>query len=108
MSEERVYRREGVTIGALAAMLRLPRYRLRQVINEGLGDRNFNAFLNRYRIDEANGTRRSEPEGRARAGRRHGRGLPIDRAIHPRFKADAGMTPTEFRRLALGKSRPGA
>jgi hypothetical protein len=47
MGEERVYRREGVTIGALAAMLRLPEYRLRQVINEGLGHRNFNAFLNR-------------------------------------------------------------
>jgi hypothetical protein len=33
--------------------LSLPEYRLRQIINEGLGHRNFNAFLNRYRIDEA-------------------------------------------------------
>jgi hypothetical protein len=42
-----------MTIGALAAMLRLPQYRLRQVINEGLDHRNFIAFLNRDRIDEA-------------------------------------------------------
>jgi hypothetical protein len=53
MTVERVYRQEGLTIGGLATKLDLPEYRLRQVINEGLGYRNFNAFLNRYRLDEA-------------------------------------------------------
>jgi AraC-like DNA-binding protein len=53
MTVERAYRREGLTIGSLAALMSLPEYRLRQIINEGLGHRNFNAFLNRYRIDEA-------------------------------------------------------
>jgi hypothetical protein len=53
MKVERVYRQEGLTIGGLAAKLDLPEYRLRQTINEGLGYRNFNAFLNRYRISEA-------------------------------------------------------
>jgi hypothetical protein len=45
MTVERVYRQEGLTIGTLATKLDLPEYRLRQVINEGLGYRNFNAFL---------------------------------------------------------------
>jgi AraC-like DNA-binding protein len=53
MTAERIYRQEGLIIGVLAAKLELTEYRLRQVINEGLGYRNFNAFLNRYRIDEA-------------------------------------------------------
>jgi AraC-like DNA-binding protein len=42
-----------LTIGSLSAELGVPEYRLRQLINEGLGHRNFNAFLNRYRIEEA-------------------------------------------------------
>ena len=53
MVVERAYRREALTIGALSAELAVPEYRLRQLINEGLGHRNFNAFLNRYRIEEA-------------------------------------------------------
>ena len=53
MAVELVYRREGLTIGTLAAELSVPEQRLQQLINEGLGHRNFNAFLNRYRIEEA-------------------------------------------------------
>jgi AraC-like DNA-binding protein len=53
MTAERIYRQEGLSIGGLAVRLGLPEYRLRQLINEGLGYRNFNAFLNHYRIDEA-------------------------------------------------------
>ena len=52
MTAERAYRQEGLTIGALAARLGTPEYRLRQAINEGLGHRNFNVFLNGYRIGE--------------------------------------------------------
>jgi AraC-like DNA-binding protein len=109
MSEERVYRREGLTIGALAAILNLPEYRLRQVINEGLGYRNFNAFLNRYRLDEAKAALADLSQkdvsvltiamdaGFQSIG-------PFNRA----FKADAGVTPTEFRRLALAKAADAA
>ncbi|MDQ0471999.1 helix-turn-helix domain-containing protein [Labrys wisconsinensis] len=105
MTAERAYRREGLTIGSLAALMSLPEYRLRQVINEGLGHRNFNAFLNRYRIDEAK-------TALADAGQKDVPVLtiamdagfqslgPFNRA----FKADTGLTPTEFRRLALAKA----
>lgn len=49
---EHVYRRP-LSIRSLADELKLPEYRLRRLIHEGLGFRNFNAFLHHYRIREA-------------------------------------------------------
>jgi AraC-like DNA-binding protein len=105
MTTERAYRREGLTIGPLAAELGVPEYRLRQLINEGLGHRNFNAFLNRYRLDEAKAAL-ADPEqkdvpvltialdaGFQSIG-------PFNRA----FKTDTDLTPTEFRRAALAEA----
>ncbi|MBR0686143.1 helix-turn-helix transcriptional regulator [Bradyrhizobium manausense] len=105
MTVERVYRQEGLTIGALAAKLDLPEYRLRQAINEGLGYRNFNAFLNRYRLDEAKAAL-SDPSQRDVAVLTIAMDAgfqsigPFNRA----FKAESGLTPTEFRRDALARS----
>jgi AraC-like DNA-binding protein len=102
MSVERAYRREGLTIGSLSAELGVPEYRLRLLINEGLGHRNFNAFLNRYRIEEAK-TALADPEQRdvpvltiAMDAGFQSIG-PFNRA----FKAATDATPTEFRRLAI-------
>lgn len=53
MTEDRVYREMGLTIGGLAKRLNLPEYRLRRIINTGLGFRNFNDYLNGFRINEA-------------------------------------------------------
>lgn len=47
------YRAPGLTISALAQQLGTPEHRLRVLINRRLGHRNFSAFLNRYRITEA-------------------------------------------------------
>ncbi len=47
------YRRHGLTIGELAEELDWQEYRLRRLINGQLGYRNFNDFLNQYRIAEA-------------------------------------------------------
>jgi AraC-like DNA-binding protein len=106
MAVERVYRQEGLTIGMLAARLGLPEYRLREIINEGLGYRNFNAFLNRHRIDEARAAL-SDPEQRdvpvltiAMDAGFQSIG-PFNRA----FKAATAMTPTDFRRDALARSQ---
>jgi AraC-like DNA-binding protein len=109
MTVERIYRRERLTIGLLSAELGVPEYRLRQLINEGLGYRNFNAFLNHYRIGEAKAAL-VDPEqvevpvltiamdtGFQSIG-------PFNRA----FKAATDLTPTEFRRLAMaGNAAPG-
>jgi AraC-like DNA-binding protein len=104
MDVERAYRREGLTIGSLSAELGVPEYRLRQLINEGLGHRNFNAFLNRYRIEEAKAAL-ADPEQRevpvltiAMDAGFQSVG-PFNRA----FRAATDLTPTEFRRLAMAK-----
>lgn len=102
MKVERIYRQEGLAIGMLAARLDVPEYRLRRAINEGLGYRNFNAFLNRYRIDDAKAALRDVAQ----------REVPVltiamdagFQSIGPfnrAFKAETGMTPSEFRRDAL-------
>ena len=109
MTVERIYRQEGLTIGGLAAKLDLPEHRLRQVINEGLGYRNFNTFLNRYRLDDAKAAL-------ADPGQRDVSVLTIAidagfQSIGPfnrAFKADTGTTPTEFRRNAPAQSQTSA
>ncbi|MEP1420932.1 MAG: helix-turn-helix domain-containing protein [Erythrobacter sp.] len=50
---EGAYNAPGLTIAALADQLDTPPHRLRALINSRLGHRNFSAFLNRYRIAEA-------------------------------------------------------
>ena len=109
MSVERIYRQEGLTIAMLAARLDLPEHRLRQVINEGLGHRNFNVFLNRYRIDEAKAalsdvSQRDVPVLTIAMDAGFQSIGPFNRA----FKADTGLTPTEFRRDALAESQASA
>ena len=53
MADERIYRHDNITIGTLATKLAIPEYRLRRLINQRLGYRNFNVFLNNHRIEEA-------------------------------------------------------
>jgi len=102
MASDRVYREENLTIGRLALKLGIPEYRLRRLINQGLGYRNFNAFVNHYRIEEAKAalsdlTQTEVPVltiamdcGFQSLG-------PFNRA----FKAETGLTPTEYRRAKL-------
>ena len=106
MTVDRTYRQEGLAIGALAARLDVPEHRLRQAINEGLGYRNFNAFLNRYRIEDAklalsDATQREVPVLTIAMDAGFQSIGPFNRA----FKADTGLTPTEFRRDALTESQ---
>ncbi|GKQ50518.1 helix-turn-helix domain-containing protein [Bradyrhizobium sp. Ce-3] len=104
MTLERAYRREAMTIGSLSAKLGVQEYRLRQLINEGLGYRNFNAFLNHYRIEDARAAL-------ADPGQKQVPVLTIAmdagfQSIGPfnrAFKAATDLTPTEFRRLALAE-----
>ncbi len=102
MATERTYRQEGLTIGVLAVKLGMPEYRLRTLINDGLGHRNFNAFLNRYRLDEAKAAlvdagQAEVPVLTIALDAGFQSLAPFNRA----FKADTGLTPTEFRRQAI-------
>ncbi|MDP3517125.1 MAG: helix-turn-helix transcriptional regulator [Pseudohongiella sp.] len=53
MQQERLYAEPGLTIGDLAVKVSVQEYRLRKLINQSLHYRNFNQFLNQYRIEEA-------------------------------------------------------
>jgi len=107
MTGERIYREMGLTIGGLASVLGVPQYRLRQAINSGLGYRNFNDFLNGYRVREAARRLVSERE----------RALPILTialdvgfrslsAFNKAFKLAFEMTPTEYRNQRRSSARP--
>ena len=100
----RAYRDAELTIGALAERLGVAEYKLRRLINQGLGYRNFNVFLNHYRIEAAKAALRDPSQaavsilsiamdcGFQSLG-------PFNRA----FKAMTGCTPSEYRRgLAPG------
>jgi AraC-like DNA-binding protein len=51
--EAKIYRKEGLTIRGLAELMNEQEYRVRRLINGELGFRNFNDFLNKYRVNEA-------------------------------------------------------
>ena len=98
MDEDKVYREEGLGIGALAQRLGIPEYRLRRLINQHLGHRNFTAFLNTWRLAEvkaalADPARATVPILTLALGAGFQSIGPFNRA----FKADTGLTPSEFR-----------
>lgn len=106
MRVERLYRQDRLSIGALAHRMGLPEYRLRRLINHGLGQRNFNVFLNRYRIDEARAaladpTQAEVPILTIALDAGFNSLGPFNRA----FKADTGMTPSEWRGERLAEAR---
>lgn len=56
------YRQEKPTVAGLAKAVSVPEYVLRSLINEHLGFRNFNAYVNDWRINEAKAQLVSQPE----------------------------------------------
>jgi len=98
MTKQFIYRKMSLTIGQLAQELNLPEYRLRRIINSGLGFRNFNDYLNGFRIKEA-GERLSDPS--------QNRETVLNIALETGFKSlssfnkafreSFGVTPTVYR-----------
>ena len=106
MTIERAYRHEGLTIGLLAVRVGMPEHRLRVLINDGLGHRNFNAFLNRYRIDEAKAALADPGQiGVSVLTIALDAGFQSLAPFNRAFKADTGLTPTEFRRRAAAEEQ---
>ena len=104
MAEERIYRSEDLTVSRLASRLAVPEYRLRRHINQRLGFRNFNAYVNAFRLDDArtalaDPSRRSSPVLSIALDAGFQSIGPFNRA----FKLATGRTPSEFRREKLGQ-----
>lgn len=101
LDADELWREEGLTIGALAARLGAPEHHVRRLINEGLGYRNFAAFINERRIAAAKLALEDPARARvtiATLAYEVGFGSlgPFNRA----FRQATGQTPTDWRRAA--------
>jgi len=104
MEVDKAYREERCSIAMLAGRLGIPEYRLRRLINQRLGHRNFTTYVNGYRLTEAAAALADPSQARvpiltiALDAGFQSLG-PFNRA----FKAHTRMTPSEFRRDRLGE-----
>lgn len=103
MKVERLYRTPDLRISTLAQQLRTPEHRLRHLLNQALGFRNFNAFVGQWRIEEARQAladpeQMQVPISTIAIDSGYQSLAPFNRA----FKRETGLTPTEFRANALG------
>lgn len=98
MEVDKLYREEGMTITTLSQHLSIHEYRLRKLINGELAYRNFNDFLNFFRIQEVS-QKLSDPQHQE---------LPVLTlaldsgfrslsSFNKAFKNIHGVTPTEYR-----------
>ncbi len=102
MQGDAYYRDTELTIRRLSEHLEIPEHQLRRLINQHLGYRNFNDYLNRFRISEASDRLADPTQSR----------LPITTiaiesgyasltTFNKAFKALQDKTPSEFRRSAM-------
>ena len=93
---------QGLTITRLSEIAKMPEHRLRRLINQHMGFRNFSDFLNHHRIEAAKGRLanaqdRHTPVLTIAMELGYGSLGPFNRA----FKERTGQTPTEFRTHSL-------
>ena len=102
MTEDKLYQQDGITIAELAKHLGIHEYKLRNLINGELNYRNFNDFLNHYRIVEVSeklvDSEFSTTPVLTLALESGFRSLS---SFNKAFKATHGQTPTEFRKKNL-------
>ena len=105
MTVDRAYREERCSIAVLAARLGIAEHRLRRLINQRLGHRNFSTYINGYRLAETTAALADPSQARvpiltiALDAGFQSLG-PFNRA----FKAHTGMTPSEYRRDRLAEA----
>ncbi len=96
MRDERLYADHDLRVGTLAQLLNVPEYKLRQKINQELGYRNFNHFVNHYRIEEAGVKLREESRTPVLS-------IALDvgfrsiSSFNTAFQAHFGLSPTKYR-----------
>jgi AraC-like DNA-binding protein len=99
MEQQKVYKKDGLTIGQLAELMNEQEYRLRRLINGQLGFRNFNDFLNQYRVNEACETLSDPAQSRKTILEiAYDLGYQSIGPFNKAFKDLKGTTPTAYRR----------
>ena len=96
MEEEKLFCDEDLSLGRLSDALGLTKNQLSQFLNK-YHEKNFNNFVNTYRIDEAKKIFLEEPN-RQIISIAFAVGFNSYSAFHSTFKKVTGMTPVEYRR----------
>lgn len=102
--EDEIWRREGLTIGALAEEIGVPEHRLRTAINQRLGYRNFPAFVNEYRIEAAKSALIApENAGTTILEIAYDCGFASLGPFNKAFRAQTGQSPRDYRRSGMSE-----
>jgi AraC-like DNA-binding protein len=97
-----LYREPGLTLERVAEVLKTPTHRLRAVINQGLGHRNFAAFLNGHRLAHARTALADPTRGRETVlAIAYESGFAALQTFNRVFKDVEGDTPTGYREKRL-------
>ena len=96
MEEEKLFCDEDLTLGRLSDALGLTKNQLSQFLNK-YHEKNFNNFVNGYRIDEAKKILLEEPK-RQIISIAFAVGFNSYSAFHSTFKKMTGITPASYRR----------
>jgi AraC-like DNA-binding protein len=100
--DEKIYRTEGLTINRLAEMIKEQEYRVRRTINGQMGFRNFNDFLNQYRVQEACSILQDpEKSNLTILEIAYSLGYQSIGPFNKAFKDQTGLTPTAYRKQNL-------
>ncbi|MDE3270780.1 helix-turn-helix domain-containing protein [Pseudoalteromonas sp. G4] len=103
MEQDALYKQEGLTISDLSKRISIHVYKLRQLINGELGFRNFNDYLNYYRIREITELLGSETHANTPV-----LTLALDNgfrslsSFNKAFKDTHGKTPTQYKKEIYG------
>lgn len=106
MEKDQLYAKLGLTIMDLSRAMRMQEYMLRRFINKKLHYRNFNQFLNEYRINKATKRLLESDDHKALISN-----IALDvgysslSSFNKAFKEVHGMTPTMFRNLQNSPSQ---
>jgi AraC-like DNA-binding protein len=99
MNKEKIYREEDLRLSSFAYRLDITAHQLSRILNEKFG-KNFNEFINYYRIEEAKKKLLSEPQKPVL-----NIGLEVGfnskTSFHNHFTKNTNMTPKEYRNQSL-------
>lgn len=101
MQEKAPHKEMGLKVDVLAARIGIPEYRLRKAINHGLGFRNFNVFLNSYRIQAAKESLEQGSTDQSILDISIDAGFKSLTSFNKAFKEFTGLTPSEYRKQTL-------
>ena len=105
LDRDEVWREEGLTIGGLAQRLGAPEHHLRRLVNEGLGYRNFAAFLNERRIAAAKAALADPGKARTAVSTiAYEVGFNSLAPFNRTFRELTGQTPTAWRQATLSSN----